>query len=40
LGDDALATRIIKFTQTHYPSLGGPALKARFQQLLAECESR
>lgn len=40
LRDDAFAVRIIKYTQTLYPSLGGPELKARFEKLLAECEPR
>lgn len=40
LGDDGLATRLIKVTQTLYPSLGGPELNARFQKLLEECQAR
>ncbi|MBX3414855.1 MAG: hypothetical protein KF708_19380 [Pirellulales bacterium] len=38
LGDDTLAVRLIKVTQTLYPSLGGPVLKTRFEKLLAQCQ--
>jgi len=38
LGDTAHALRLIKVTQTLYPKLGGPELKARFENLLAACQ--
>lgn len=38
LGDKTGALRLIKAMQTLFPKLGGPELKARFEELLAACQ--
>ncbi len=38
LGDPGNARATIKLVESSHPQMGGPEMKARFQQLLAECD--